>query len=336
MCLERESKYNAENDIVSIIVPLYNSATSIEKCITSLLKQTYPFVEIILINDGSTDNSGELCDRFAIENKNIKVIHKKNGGVSNARNVGIEAAKGEWITFVDSDDFVDPDYVSDMMNHSDCDFVASHIKVEGWTGWKDIPLQDCKWEKHKLSCFFSENLHRLNFMVCKLFRRRIVVEFSVKFDDMISYGEDTLFVYTYLRYVNSAATISKASYHYNCYSSVSLSKRTHTWEEMDYTINQMCIAIEALNERFHCCCIYAQNVIVNNYLSTYIQSMAKELSLRKIRQALKEIRKNKYVLIQIKDKNSWRKSLKRALFDFCMLNRLYMLASFELYLSRFV
>ena len=93
-------------ELVSIIVPVYNLEKYIEKCVRSLLQQTYTNVEIILVDDGSRDESGEICDRLASEDSRIKVIHKENGGLSSARNCGIENATGEYIMFVDGDDFI--------------------------------------------------------------------------------------------------------------------------------------------------------------------------------------------------------------------------------------
>ena len=99
------------NDLVSIIVPVYNVEKYIEKCLNSLFGQTYRELDIILVDDGSTDKSGELCDRLAKMDKRVRVIHKKNGGLSDARNRGIDAAKGRYITFIDSDDYVSGNYI---------------------------------------------------------------------------------------------------------------------------------------------------------------------------------------------------------------------------------
>lgn len=95
--------------MISVIVPVYNTKEYLERCINSLLVQTYRDMEIILVDDGSTDGSGELCDRFADREQRIRVFHKENGGSSSARNLGIDNAKGDYIGFVDSDDYVDAD-----------------------------------------------------------------------------------------------------------------------------------------------------------------------------------------------------------------------------------
>lgn len=102
------------NPLISVVVPVYNVERYLEKCVNSLLDQSYSFLEIILVDDGSTDNSGHICDRYAENHDDVRVFHKENGGLSSARNYGTEKAKGEWITYVDSDDYVEKDYVFDL------------------------------------------------------------------------------------------------------------------------------------------------------------------------------------------------------------------------------
>lgn len=97
--------------LISVIVPVYNVEKYLKRCLDSIRKQTYSNIEILLIDDGSTDQSGRICDEFAKLDSRVRVLHKNNGGLSDARNVGIEEAKGEYITFVDSDDYVDEDLI---------------------------------------------------------------------------------------------------------------------------------------------------------------------------------------------------------------------------------
>ena len=109
--------------LISVIVPVYNVEEYVEKCVLSIINQTYKNLEIILVDDGSTDNSGKICDEIAIKDNRIKVIHKKNGGLSDARNVGIDIAKGDYLGFVDSDDYIDPDMYSILLNNmNNCKF----------------------------------------------------------------------------------------------------------------------------------------------------------------------------------------------------------------------
>ena len=102
---------------ISVIVPVYNVEQYLERCVDSIINQTYKNLEIILVNDGSTDNSGQLCDELARKDDRIRVVHKKNGGLSDARNVGIYEAKAELIGFIDSDDYIDEDMYEVLMNN---------------------------------------------------------------------------------------------------------------------------------------------------------------------------------------------------------------------------
>ena len=106
---------------VSVIVPVYNAERYLGRCVESILNQTYTNIEIILIDDGSPDKCPVICDSFAKEDQRIIVIHKKNGGVSSARNAGMRVAKGEYITFIDGDDWVDSNYVSYLLDFSERD-----------------------------------------------------------------------------------------------------------------------------------------------------------------------------------------------------------------------
>ncbi len=101
-------------DLVSVIVPVYNTKSTLERCVNSILWQTYPNFEIILVDDGSPDGAGELCDQLAKQHQNIRVLHQKNAGLSAARNAGIKIARGEYITFVDSDDAIYPDMLAEL------------------------------------------------------------------------------------------------------------------------------------------------------------------------------------------------------------------------------
>ncbi len=125
--MNKENREQNRLPLVSIIVPAYNVAPYIEECVQSLLEQSYKNIEIIIVNDGSTDKTGELSDVYSHTYSNVKVLHKKNGGLSSARNAGIQRAKGEYIAFVDSDDYVAPDYVKillELLVHHDGDIAV--------------------------------------------------------------------------------------------------------------------------------------------------------------------------------------------------------------------
>lgn len=116
--------------LVSVVVPVYNVEAYLERCVRSVLAQTFSDFELLLIDDGSTDASGAMCDAFTKEDARIRVIHKPNGGLSDARNVGIEAAAGDYIEFVDSDDYIEPESLQvlvDLIREDDCDIATGSI-----------------------------------------------------------------------------------------------------------------------------------------------------------------------------------------------------------------
>ena len=106
--------------LISVIVPIYNVEQYLERCVYSILKQSYHNLEIILVDDGSTDDSGRLCDELKEIDSRITVLHKANGGLSDARNVGLNKVTGEWISFIDSDDWIHEDYIKNLYNLVNC------------------------------------------------------------------------------------------------------------------------------------------------------------------------------------------------------------------------
>lgn len=122
-----------ENNLISVIVPVYNALPALRGCIESLCAQTYQALEIILVDDGSTDGSGAVCDEFAAKNEKVQVIHTKNGGASAARNTGLSNMRGEFLTFCDADDIVPQDAYQAMMN--DLERTNADVVVGGWIEW---------------------------------------------------------------------------------------------------------------------------------------------------------------------------------------------------------
>ena len=138
-----------ENYKISVIVPVYKVESYLEQCISSIIKQTYKNLEIILVNDGSPDNCGKLCDIYAKKDSRIKVIHKKNGGLSDARNVALDIATGDYIGFVDSDDWININMYEVLINEAknedadivECKFYSAYPAfVYGRTIWRLVNL----------------------------------------------------------------------------------------------------------------------------------------------------------------------------------------------------
>ena len=154
--------------LISIIVPVYAVEKYLDKCVHCLLNQIYKNLEIFLVDDGSPDNCGKVCDDYAQKDNRIKVIHKKNGGLADARNAAIDVATGEWIVFVDSDDFVEPDYVENLFSLTqkfDCKIACSKFRYvfedeEDSPPVKDSQEKECcydKWSALKL-LFLQRNI----------------------------------------------------------------------------------------------------------------------------------------------------------------------------------
>lgn len=123
---------NTNNELVSVIVPVYKAEPYLDRCVASILAQTYPNLEVILVDDGSPDNCPALCDAWAQRDARIRVIHKKNGGQSDARNVGLDAASGAYISFVDSDDYIAENFIEtlyDLLHEYHTDISAVHWKL---------------------------------------------------------------------------------------------------------------------------------------------------------------------------------------------------------------
>lgn len=193
--------------LISVIVPIYNAEKFLHYCIDSILNQSFVDFEILLVNDGSTDNSGKICDKYAEKDTRVKVLHKQNGGVSSARNAGIEAAQGEYICFVDSDDYLEKDYLEILIETKkkfpDYDSVWCGFQtVEDYNGKnnKDVIAEN----NTKFSCYSLEDimlLHEkwLEASPCnKLFDKGIIINNKIKFPDDLSLGEDLLFNFEYL------------------------------------------------------------------------------------------------------------------------------------------
>ena len=207
-------------DKISVIVPVYNVEAYLERCVESILHQTYTNFELILINDGSTDSSGQICDHLASQYENIKVYHIENAGVSNARNMGIQLATGSWVTFIDSDDFVTQDYLATLASAVEglnVGFVIAplhHIKNGIVT---DLPPHSGKTELWSTEETMKELLMttRISFFpVAKLFKRDLLAD--EKFNTNYHLAEDALFLTELLLKTRcSSVFIDKPIYYYD-------------------------------------------------------------------------------------------------------------------------
>lgn len=215
--------------MISIIVPVYNVRPYLEQCVRSIIAQTYQDWECILVDDGSTDGSGELCEKLVSEDERLKVIHQKNQGVSVARNHGIEISKGEYICFIDSDDWVEPTYLShlyEVYTNNDIDIAVSGIVTEGNESLRDVPdtFAIIKMGQSNTKIFI-DNIKIFYGPVALLFKACIIHNYNVLFPNTISFGEDTIFTFSYLSHINTIAFIPHIDYHYRKHNNKTLSFR---------------------------------------------------------------------------------------------------------------
>ena len=198
---------------VSIIIPVYNVESYLKKCIDSILLQTYTNFELILIDDGSTDQSYEICDEYSLNDKRIKVIHKINEGVSKARNLGLSISTGDYICFVDSDDWIDCDMLEYIIvNADDFDIVqfgfrrVGHAIVDkGFTPENIMKLQ--------MQSYLGKNM--FNSVICGYaIKNEIVKKYNIAFPTYIKYGEDQAFILKVLLCCKNILILDKRFYNY--------------------------------------------------------------------------------------------------------------------------
>ena len=191
--------------LVSIIVPVYNSGQYLPRCIDSILNQSYRDLELLLVDDGSKDDSGSICDAYTEKDSRVRVFHKENGGVSSARNLGLQEAKGEWVCFVDSDDELLPEGLQTMVRgvSEEVDLVmAGYYELEGESLQTDTSSfgKDGIIDRNEalLMMYPSADMPYMGYPWGKLFKRTLVSDNKVSFDEHIRIKEDTLFVVEYL------------------------------------------------------------------------------------------------------------------------------------------
>ena len=207
--------------LLSVVVPVYNVGKYLAPCINSILEQTYRNIELILVDDGSTDDSGKICDSFSDNDNRVKTIHKKNGGVSSARNTGIEKASGEYIAFVDADDQLDPDMYEILiegMNEMNAEVSACTYKKEYDLSSIRLSNNDrCKYIKFEGTKQIYESITRNENSIegliwNKVYRKEIVS--GHKFRTDIAIVDDAAFSWEIFKNVKIVSFISLPMYHY--------------------------------------------------------------------------------------------------------------------------
>jgi glycosyltransferase involved in cell wall biosynthesis len=219
---------NINNPLVSIVIPIYNSGPFLEKCVQSALNQSYENIEVVLVDDGSIDSSGEMCDNYASIDNRVKTIHKNNGGLVSARKAGILASTGEYILYIDGDDWIEVDliknYIDQVLKFNADVVVSSHIvNLEGLEDTLSNSLPSGVYDKEKLkSIIYPKMLCTGNFSQFgifsyswgKLYKKDVLLKNQLNVDNSITIGEDALCLYPTLLDANTLVILDQPYYHY--------------------------------------------------------------------------------------------------------------------------
>ena len=278
-----------KEELISAIVPIYNVRPYLEKCFDSIARQSYQNLEIILVDDGSTDGSGELCEDLSKRDGRVRVIHKKNGGLGSARNVGIDAARGAILSFVDSDDWIEPgmyETLSGIMCRENAQIIACGIKKVSETGevsyYQDNLKERSVYTREEALLELPKNERLSNSMCNKLFRRETIQGLHI--NEQIYY-EDNPFT---PQCIARAERIAYTAEPFYCYfeRTGSISRKKFSEREFDrVTADRM--RLEFYHEHFPQCEYAAAIAYIGSGLKVYYQSRRCQ-EARKRRVQLKE------------------------------------------------
>ncbi len=207
-----------EETLLSIIIPVYNVEKYLSRCVDSIMCQDLKDVQIILVDDGSTDDSRYICDKYAQKSEKISVVHKSNGGVSSARNSGLDIVEGTFVTFLDSDDWVENTYIETLrraLNDQDLLVFSYYIQYEELTKIDEYKLELCEYSKPQKALLQLEKSGMLNVLWNKVYKRELIEKApKIRFEIDLEPGEDLLFNSAYFKRVKSVTHFDKMLYHY--------------------------------------------------------------------------------------------------------------------------
>lgn len=238
---------------ISIVVPIYNAKKQVSQCIKSILAQDYNNFELILINDGSKDNSLEICKSFSKLDSRIILIDQINQGVSISRNNGIKVATGEYILFVDADDYLAKDYITSFLKEqidSKTLIIQDLIRVENG---KNIINDNYIYQQYNLdnlAGIFQNNILKNGYPFCKLYNLNIIKENKIRFNPDIKFGEDLMFFLEYLKYIDRIKFVNKHKYFYLIHKE-SASFKNFSYIEMVTALNQLLNIYRDLGEFYN-------------------------------------------------------------------------------------
>lgn len=327
--------------MISVIVPIYNAEKYLHRCIDSILAQSYTDFELLLIDDGSPDNSGAICDNYAAKDGRIRVFHKENGGVSSARNIGIKYAIGDWISFIDSDDYVNCDYLYELYKyHISADLIIGSFQMVG-TNIEDfygiIPVNSFTRTQFKDMLVLYGGGENLGCACFKLYKRDIIRRYNILYNDNISASEDWLFTLDYLRYIHTICTSDKPNYYYERSNSESLSQHNRDFDSYFYAMEQFYnkvaeveqdLGVDGLDS------IYID--VIRNFIRKQVKYLYfnKQIAYNEKISKIKKLLNNPYVQLVLRDKTRCKSRKKFRIFDFIALKKLYRLLLLFIYVCK--
>lgn len=312
--------------MISIIVPVYKAEQYIHRCIDSILAQSHADFELLLVDDGSPDDCGAICDEYAAKDTRIRVFHKENGGVSSARNFGVDNAKGEWIAFIDADDYVHPDFLASLYAQHDADFIVGSFQIVGSDEIWDVLLNDHLYDKSSLKENVFTLLMKINFQTPwgKLFNFELLRTHHLRFDEKMIANEDFLFVMNYLLHIESLRTCASPYYFYERGNVNGLSQNSRYFDEYFYGMDAFESATNALTQVFGDVLKHMYNICVRAFCirqCSYIYHSNEGIvaKLKKLRQMSRNRHLNTFFTTK---EVYWRMRKRTELFHFLMSKRL--------------
>lgn len=305
---------------ISVIIPVYNAEKYLHRCIDSIISQTYTDCELLLIDDGSTDSSGAICDKYAARDKRVRVFHKENAGVSSARNLGLDNASGDWICFCDADDTMPPNSLSQLLNPN-YDFIIGSF----YWNLEECFLDIDEGQGENLSRCIARNKMKMHLSVVwgSLYRREIIERNHIRFDLRFNSGEDTLFVYTYLRYIKSILFSPELVYEYHKKQNEGLSSILKLdWAQHHTLLLEIHNAYSELENRFQIPFTDSYLIDCMNQLNKCMPALC-NTSLGSCREVMQLIVDDSLMMGLWSEKKYISKGMRRRLFDLFALHRCY-------------
>lgn len=309
---------------ISVIVPVYNAEKYLIRCIDSILIQSFPNFELLLIDDGSKDSSGQICDEYATKDSRVRVFHKENGGVSSARNFGLDNANGNYICFIDADDWIESNYLEyilpvDGEDMVICSFMCDSTEV--------FYLSDKVRDKFDIGRSLHVLIDHMAICApwCKIMCRDIIEKNHIRFDVNVSAGEDVLFICDYFSTcLNKIRTISRPLYHYYISNTGSLSNKIVDFEMTEYVLDCLKDRIDKLSLVYHWNSDEGYKRHISTQFNNFIAYIMRVPSLVKRAQLLKRVMDNRHIRFLFSDldyivKRKRLSGIRAYLFRICVL-----------------